>query len=406
MKDDNVSLPEKIKKDAEMYSRWQILAFGQGLSVLLAVMWGSQSMLYLRCHWNFPAFSCGWAYALLSFFLIPLIKKGRAIRNGSTTSPVSSWFLSVIPLHTSPWVYLGIAFLSFYGNYCYLLAVEYTTVTSVSLVDALSIPTAMILSHVFLRRRYQRLHLLGAALCITGVMLGMVVDVLSNYIYRQESTSSIQVKTMTANVTDASSAPDVRDDGSKEYPHKLVGDLLSCVGAILFGANDVIAELAVRRLGGINEYLGMIGFFGTVIAMFQVAISERQIVVDIFNGVNPTECGANIVAGLLVAYVVGQFSRKAGLAAFLTISDAALLQLSLLTSDLYAALFSVIYLQILPRASSWFAMFAALVGIIVYELAPSPRIDVPSRPDPISQSDGILKQGDQGNESDPSTKMV
>jgi solute carrier family 35 protein F1/2 len=406
MKDENVSLPEKAKNDVEMYSRWQILAFGQGLSVLLAVMWGSQSMLFLRCNWKFPAFSCGWAYVLLSFFLIPLIKKGRAIRNGSTASPVTSWFLSIIPLHTSPWVYLGIAFLSFYGNYCYLLAVEYTTVTSVSLVDALSIPTAMILSHIFLRRRYQRLHLLGAGLCVTGVMLGMVVDVLSNYIYRQESMSSLQVKTMTANVTNTSSSPGVRDDGSKEYPHKLVGDLLSCVGAILFGANDVIAELAVRRLGGINEYLGMIGFFGSVIAIFQVAISERQVVVDMFNGVNPSGCGANIVAGLLVAYVVGQFSRKAGLAAFLTISDAALLQLSLLTSDLYAALFSVIYLQILPRASSWFAILAALVGIVVYELAPSPRVDLPSRPVQMIQSDGTLVQGDQGNESGPSTKMV
>ena len=404
MQTDNASFPDKVKKDVELYSRWQILALGQGLSVLLAVMWGSQSMLYLRCDWNSPAFSCGWAYLLLSFFLIPLIKKGRAIRKGTTTTAVASWFLSAIPLQASPWVYVGIAFLSFYGNYCYLLAVSYTTVTSVSLVDALSIPTAMILSHVFLRRRYARLHLLGATLCISGVMFGMVVDVASNYIYRKESTSSFEVKTIVANVTDTPDA--YKDDGSKEYPHKLVGDLLSCVGAVLFGVNDVLAELSVRRLGGINEYLGMVGFFGIFIAIFQVAISERQIVVDILNGVNPSGCGGNVVAGLLVAYVVGQFSRKAGLAAFLTISDAAFLQLSLLTSDIYAALFSIMYLHILPRSSSWLAIFAALIGIIVYELAPSPRIDLPSRSDPMCQNAGTSEDGDQGSESDPTTKMV
>ena len=404
MQADNASSPQKIKKDVELYSRWQILAFGQGLSVLLAIMWGSQSMLYLRCDWNSPAFSCGWAYILLSFFLIPLVRKGRAIRNGSATSPVTFWFLSVIPLHTSPWVYAGIAFLSFYGNYLYLLAVSYTTVTSVSLVDALSIPTTMILSHMFLRRRYARLHLLGATLCISGVMLGMVVDVVSNYIYREESMASFQFKTKSANVTDTPDAH--KDDGSKEYPHKLVGDLLSCVGAVLFGINDVLAELSVRQLGGINEYLGMVGFFGILIAIFQVAISERQVVVDMANGVNSTGCGGNVVSGLLVAYVVGQFSRKAGLAAFLTISDAALLQLSLLTSDLYAALFSIVYLQILPRSSSWLAMLAALVGIVVYELAPSPRIDLPSRSDPMGQNGGTHEHGGQESESDPTTKMV
>jgi solute carrier family 35, member F1/2 len=235
-------------------------------------------------------------------------------------------------------------------------------------------------------------------------MLGMVVDVVSNYIYREESTSSFQIKTMGTNVTETPDA--YKDDGSKEYPHKLVGDLLSCVGAVLFGINDVLAELSVRRLGGINEYLGMIGFFGIFIAIFQVAISERQIVVDMVNGVNPTGCGGNVVSGLLVAYVVGQFSRKAGLAAFLTISDAALLQLSLLTSDLYAALFSIIYLQILPRSSSWLAMLAALVGIVVYELAPSPRIDLPTRTDPMGQNGGTPEHGGQVSESDPTTKMV
>lgn len=364
--------------------RWQILVFGQVLSVLLAVMWASQATLYLRCQWNAPAFSCFWAYLLLSLHTIPLLWKGRAIRKGVDTSTSETrWFLYSLPLQASPWVYFGMALLSFYGNYCYLLAVSLTTVTSISLVDAISVPTAMILSHCFLRRRYLKLHFLGAALCLAGVAIGVIVDFAANRIHQDDSFSD--------SYEDA--------DGSEEFPNKVVGDLLSCVGAILFGINDVLAEYSVHRFGGTSEYLGMIGFFGVFLSAFQMAITERQTISDTFNGMTP--CGGNIVAGLLVAYVVGQFSRKTGLATFLTMSDAALLQLSLLTCDLYTALFSIIYQHILPRPSSWIAMVIVMSGIVVYEMSAPPlagelEVDVDAKVE--------FEEGDL--EMDPSRQMI
>lgn len=326
--------------------------------------------------------------------------KGRAIRKGTNTAPVAQWFLGGIPLQASPWVYFGIALLSFYGSYCYLLAVRFTTITSVSLVDAMSIPTAMILSHVYLRRRYSKMHLFGACLCICGVVIGFFIDGISNYIYNSGQ-ASVQVKTTVPDALNTTSTG--VSDGSKEYPHKLVGDFLSLFGAVLFGTNDVLAELSVRRLGGITEYLGMVGFFGILLAIFQIAISERQTVADMFNGVNPGGCSGSLTAGFLVAYVFGQFSRKAGLAAFLTISDAALLQLSLLTSDLYTAIFSVLYLHILPRLSSWLAMVVVFAGIVVYEIGPSPLVDTSfQKPDDknVVEHDGLVR------DETPNAKMV
>ena len=363
------------------------MAFGQALSVLLAVMWASQSTLFLTCNWNSPAFSCGWAYLLLAFHLIPLIMKGRAIRKDKDSTISAHCFLGFIPLHVSPWAYLGMAVLSFYGNYCYLLAVTYTTITSISLVDAMSIPTAMILSHLFLRRRYLRLHLLGATLCIIGVVLNVLVDLVSNRIYQFDEEAAGQANTLIeANTTFTETDTDELEDGSQEYPHKMFGDLLSVLGAIFFGANDVLAELSVRRFGGTTEYLGMVGFFGFLIAVAQVAISERQTVVDIFRGTMPGGCAGGVTGGLLAAYIVGQFSRKAGLASFLTMSDAAMLQLSLLTSDFYTAIFSIIYQHILPRTSAFVAMGLVLAGIVVYEAAPPPGVDRQTPADEKKQS--------------------
>ena len=372
-------MQQSIKPDEVAPPKLQILAFGQGLSVLMALMWASQSTLFLKCKWTSPAFSCGWAYLLLSFYLIPLTMKGRAIRKDKdSTTSVSHWFLGCIPLHVSPWAYLGMAVLSFYGYYCYLLAVTYTTITSISLLDAMSIPTAMILSHLFLKRRYLRLHLLGATLCIIGVVLDVSVDLVSNRIYQlDDAAAAVQIK-VNSNVTELS-------DGSQEYPHKIVGDLLSVLAAILFGANDVLAELSVRRLGGTTEYLGMVGFFGFFIAVAQVAISERQTVLEILQGTSGS-CAGDMTGGLLVAYIVGQFSRNAGLASFLTMSDAAMLQLSLLTSDFYTAIFSILVENIRPRASAYAAMVLVIFGIVLYEAAPPPGVDRQTPADEKKQS--------------------
>lgn len=278
------------------------------------------------------------------------------------------------------------AILSFYGNYVSLSAIRFTTVTSISMFDAMAIPTAMILSHFFLGRRYVRFHLLGASLCLVGLFLNAGVDLVSNHLY-QEAVSDVQLKPL-GNATEQ-----VKDDGSEEYPTKIVGDIMACVGGILFGANDVMAEFTVRRDGaGSTEYLGMIGLFGLFLSAAQAAMTERKQIVALFHGT--TNCGGDVVTGLLVLYILGQFSRKAGLAKFLTMSDAALLQLSLLTSDLYTATFSVIYLKIFPRPFFWVSMLLVVSGIIVYELGKSPIVEDEQRIG--KEPDGVMVDNDLG----------
>lgn len=323
---------------------------------------------------------------------------------GSSVAP-NVWFLHIIPLQGSPWIYFGATFLSFYGIYLNLLSIRYTTITSTSLFDAVSIPTTILLSKFFLGRRYRQHHILGALLCLTGVILNVGYDFATDHhIFEAvtdtsiDAADSVQMKTVISNITGSEGD---YEDGSKEYPNKVVGDLMACMGGILFGANDVVAEFSVRRFGGTTEYLGMIGFFGTLLSGIQAVISERDTVAAFFQGNTAGGCSNTITTWLLIAYVIGQFSRKAGLALFLTVSDAALLQLSLLTSDLYTLMFSVIYLHILPLPLQWVAMVCVIAGIVVYEVGPKSTLEQQLPPPELHRSTNHVVAADRG-----SSKMV
>jgi drug/metabolite transporter (DMT)-like permease len=212
--------------------------------------------------------------------------------------------------------------------------------------------------------------------CLTGVILNVGYDFLIDHnLYKVEPMDGdagiVKMKTVIGNLTGASA--EEFGDGSDEYPHRAIGDTMACLGGMLFGANDVIAEFSVRHFGGTTEYLGMVGFFGIFFSLFQMAITERDTIASFFLG--KTECAGSLTSWLLVVYVIGQFSRTAGLALFLTMADAALLQLSLLTSDLYTLLFSVIYLHILPRPLQGVAMLLVVSGIMTYEIGPKSTIE-------------------------------
>lgn len=141
---------------------WKILLLGQVLSVLVSTQWASQSTLHLVCNWQAPTLSTGVVYLILSMHLVPLILRGRRLkREVGNLDDKQRWFLRIIPTTASPWVYAGMALLSVEANFLYLMAIQYTTVTSISIFDSLSIPTAIALSAFFLGRKYRPVHLVG-----------------------------------------------------------------------------------------------------------------------------------------------------------------------------------------------------------------------------------------------------
>ena len=55
-------------------------------------------------------------------------------------------------------------------------AYEYTTILSVMLCDAMTIPSVFVLSWIFLHTKFQKRHFVAAILCLVGLALMIVTD--------------------------------------------------------------------------------------------------------------------------------------------------------------------------------------------------------------------------------------
>ena len=146
-------------------SNLKSLLLGQVLSVMLAISGAAQSTLHLECGLSAPTASIGLVYLLLSLHLISLCKYRNKVllaendstertnfsadaltdhSSGSTVlrmSPQPTHKFLGLPLHGPPCVYLAMAFVDVEANYLTVLAYRYTTLTSISLFDALAIPS-------------------------------------------------------------------------------------------------------------------------------------------------------------------------------------------------------------------------------------------------------------------------
>ncbi len=343
----------------------------------------AQATLHLDCGLSAPTFTMSLVYFGLMILHLPLLlwrrggiscRKGTAERIPTQDSdvisqqeePVESSEGSVSPTNDAAndnsdeamywsirW-YLLLAFFDVEANAVTMLAFRYTTLTSVTLFDALAIPASMFISRCIVfrsSRRYRPLHYIGALVCMVGVVLNVLQDYESN-----------------------SNA-----DEKEEYPHKLWGDLCAITGGILYGLNDVLTEVTVSKARGTIEYLGMLGACGFVITVLQSLWLERDDIRAFFptkgGFENDSECSLQSGFLLLFAFVGVTMCSYVGASRFLILSEAAFFNLSLLTGDLWSVLFSVVAERIVPQPLYFCALAAVLSGIVVYEMAPSPALE-------------------------------
>jgi len=256
-------------------------------------------------------------------------------------------------------MYAAIAVIDVYANYTTILAFKYTTITSASLFDALAIPSAITVSRIFFGRRYTKAHLLGVMVCSIGIALNMLQD------YREN-------KHLEEVGNDEESAQEqlIQED----YPHKMRGDILAIIGGILYGVSNTLQEVIVRDVP-LTEYLGCMTFFASIISFIQVLILERDDVMAFFSQSASDTCTEREGLILFFAFAVGGMVNYTGISAFLQMSDAAFLNLNLLTGDAWAVAFSVFAEGIVPPASFYVALIITVSGVFIYETAPSPVVD-------------------------------
>ena len=383
---------------SHLRKQWKILLAGQVLSFLLATTGAAQATLQFDCHMSAPTLTLGTCYAVLSLTLFYVRyednvrrkqqsgsshkeppdhdhnglhdlngtsnhnrSNGNHHHNGNPPPHAPYYFLNLFPLQAPPLIFLPMAILDVYANYFTILAFKYTTITSVTLFDALAIPSAMVLSRIFLNRHYSAIHLLAVGSCIIGILLNVWQD------YEDDIRSeSRQTKSGLA-----------LDD---IYPHRTLGDSLAIVGGLLFGASNTAGEYAVRQLGGPYTYIGMMSMYGTAICLVQMFLIERGDIAqftrqDLHQG-SPSgdddTCSLGTAQWLLVSFTLSTAAVYLGTARFLEVSDAAFFNLSLLTGDLWSVLFSIYEEGIVPGALFFVALVFIVSGVIVYEMTDEP----------------------------------
>lgn len=163
-------------------------------------------------------------------------------------------------------------------------------------------------------------------------------------------------------------ASDWQQSVQSPYPNKIIGDIYAATGAVMMGVIHVYSEVLVSDTRP-TLLLAIVGFFAWPIALIASLILEREEHAYVVHG---STCSTGLSSLLLVMSVVAKSLDIAGTAGFLYISEATLLNLSLLTTDLWSATFSILVEGIVPSPLFWVALVVVFLGIFLYEMGPSP----------------------------------
>uniref|UniRef100_A0AAY5EPE7 Solute carrier family 35 member F1 n=1 Tax=Electrophorus electricus TaxID=8005 RepID=A0AAY5EPE7_ELEEL len=206
------------------------LALGQVLSLLICGIGLTSKYLATDYHANTPVFQSFLNYILL--FLV--YTTTLAVRQGEEN------LLAILKRRW--WKYMILGLIDIEANYLVIKAYQYTTLTSIQLLDCFVIPVALLLSWFFLLVRYKVVHFVGVGVCLLGMGCMVGADVLV---------------------------------GRQQGDHKLLGDLLVLAGATLYGISNVCEEFIVKNLSRV-EFLGMMGLFGSFFSGIQLRVHHHH----------------------------------------------------------------------------------------------------------------------------------
>ncbi|XP_036005438.1 solute carrier family 35 member F2-like isoform X2 [Fundulus heteroclitus] len=328
-------------KPKEVFT-WQLaktLAMGQGLAGLICGTAVSSQYLATEFHLNTPMLQSFLNYVLLCVTYTTMLFCRRGDGN----------ILQILKRRW--WKYLLLGLVDVEANYTVVKAYQYTTLTSVQLLDCFVIPVLMVLSWWILKTRYKLIHYVAVCLCLLGVGAMVGADLLAG-----------------------------RDQGSTS--NILLGDGLVLLSAALYAVSNVSQEYTVKNLSRV-EFLGMIGLFGTVISTVQMVILERKEVSAI---VWSWQVGLLFSAYALCLYALYSF-----MPIVMKMSSATSVNLSLLTADLFSLFFGIFLFQYNFSGLYLVSLVVILVGFIAFNAVPTPTD--PTATTTSSSSSSICEEG-------------
>ncbi|KAK8364957.1 hypothetical protein V6Z12_A02G018100 [Gossypium hirsutum] len=282
------------------------LGLGQFLSLLITSTGFSSSELAKRGI-NAPTSQSFLNYVLLSVvYGSVMLYRRQALK--------AKWYYYVI---------LGLVDVE--ANYLVVKAYQYTSITSVMLLDCWSIPSVMLLTYIFLKTKYRYRKIAGVIVCVAGLVMVVFSDVHAG------------------------------DRSGGSNPRK--GDLLVIAGATLYAISNVSEEFLVKNADRV-ELMSFLGLFGAIISAIQISIVERNELKSIH-----WTAGA---AFPFLGFSLAMFLFYSFVPVLLKMSGSTMLNLSLLTSDMWAVVIRIFAYHEKVDWMYFLAFVAVAVGLIIY----------------------------------------
>ncbi|XP_015786442.1 solute carrier family 35 member F2 [Tetranychus urticae] len=305
---------------------WRTIFFGQFLSLLLCGTGIASQLLDRNYSLKTPT-----AQSFLNYVILCLI-----FTTWLAFKPGDSNLFTVMRLRG--WKYFILAAMDVEANFLVVKAYQYTTLTSIQLLDCFTIPTVLLLSWLWIKVQYGIVHILGVCLSLIGIGCLIYSDL-------DESTKGQEAK------------------------NRFLGDMLCIMGATLYGISNVTQEYVVKSYS-IVEFLGMIGLFGSIIGGVQLAIFELKEVKALFH------LDKYIQISLILSYAACLLLFYITMPLVLQVSNATSVNISMLSADFYSLL---IGLYLFDYKFNWlyFISFALIImGVTTFNLIPAPsKID-------------------------------
>ncbi|KAJ6241163.1 anthocyanin-related membrane protein [Anaeramoeba flamelloides] len=307
----NENEPLKSPKNSPL-SFLGLILLGQFLSLMISVTGISNQMLFEKYSTTLPTTENLLNYFLL--FLVYGIKELYLARKNKTKIPIL--------------LYAFVGIVDTIGNFLFVKAYQKTTLISIMLLNCMGTPTIMLLSRTILKVRYNLAHFIAVFFSVAGSMILIIVDSRSN--------------------------------NSGKQDHKIYGDLLCVCGTVFYAISNVTQEYIIKKYNSLQQFLGMIGLFGSICCSFILLVFQR----NEFTSWKNHNSGFYIC---IVAYTLSMFFLYSFIPLLIKKSSAAFLSFSLITSNFYSLIVAVILFKTQLQNIYFLSFVLIICGLIIFQ---------------------------------------
>lgn len=308
-----------------------LILCGQLLAILITLT-GVFSQLLSNNDINIPTTQSLINYTLLACTFTPIYlyqKRNNSIQTQHSSSDSNT-------SHTSNYIFILLALIDVEGNYMLVKSYQYTTITSVQLLDCSTIPYVVILSKLLLHHTYTYKQICGAGISLLGMIL-----LIGNDIYTDRYDNNTQ----------------------HTFSDSVIGDICVLCGCMLYAISNVCQEYIVRN-SNTTQWLCKIGLFGTLWSILQIIVLERHELSSI------AELSNNMIDILYcMGFSISMFMIYTFVPFILNHSNALFLNLSFLSADFFALLFAQYLFKESLNVVYFIAFGIIICGLLTYNIA-------------------------------------